>query len=56
MQKNQRQDLYTRITETIISSLEQGVRPWIHGTQNMLQVGSHGPYVTTTSPIPALIY
>ena len=29
MQNTERQDVYTRITGKIISSLEQGVRPWI---------------------------
>ena len=29
MQNTERQDIYTRITGQIISSLEQGVRPWI---------------------------
>jgi len=29
MQNTERQDVYTRITGQIISSLEQGVRPWI---------------------------
>jgi hypothetical protein len=28
MQNTERQDVYTRITGQIISSLEQGVRPW----------------------------
>ena len=28
MQNNERQDVYTRITGSIIASLEQGVRPW----------------------------
>ena len=29
MQNIERQDIYTRITDKIIDSLEQGVRPWI---------------------------
>src|SRR5580692_5082730 len=29
MQSTERQDIYTRITERIIQSLEQGVRPWV---------------------------
>src|SRR4051794_9506242 len=29
MTNTERQDIYTRITGQIISSLEQGVRPWI---------------------------
>jgi antirestriction protein ArdC len=29
MTNTERQDVYTRITSQIISSLEQGVRPWI---------------------------
>ncbi len=29
MQNTERQDVYTRITNTIIASLEQGVRPWV---------------------------
>jgi antirestriction protein ArdC len=28
MQNTQRQDVYTRITDKIVASLEQGVRPW----------------------------
>ena len=29
MPENEKQDVYTRITNKIIASLEQGVRPWI---------------------------
>ncbi|MCZ2154973.1 MAG: ssDNA-binding domain-containing protein [Bryobacterales bacterium] len=29
MQHTERQDVYTRITDKIIASLEQGVRPWM---------------------------
>ena len=29
MQNTERQDVYTRITNTIVDQLEQGVRPWI---------------------------
>src|SRR5215813_11942428 len=29
MSNSEKQDVYTRITGTIINSLEQGVRPWI---------------------------
>ena len=29
MQNSERQDIYTRITTTIVASLEQGVRPWM---------------------------
>jgi antirestriction protein ArdC len=29
MQSTDRQDVYTRITDTIVASLEQGVRPWM---------------------------
>ena len=29
MQNTERQDVYTRVTNRIIASLEQGVRPWI---------------------------
>jgi len=29
MQNTERQDIYTRITEQIVASLEQGVRPWM---------------------------
>lgn len=29
MQNTERQDVYTRITDKIVASLEQGVRPWI---------------------------
>ena len=28
MQNSERQDIYTRITNQIVASLEQGVRPW----------------------------
>ena len=29
MQNNERQDIYTRITASIVAALEKGVRPWI---------------------------
>lgn len=29
MQNNERQDIYTRITNKIVTALEQGVRPWV---------------------------
>ena len=29
MQNTERQDIYTRITDKIVASLETGVRPWI---------------------------
>jgi antirestriction protein ArdC len=29
MQNSERQDIYTRVTEKIVASLEQGVRPWM---------------------------
>src|SRR5580698_4909353 len=29
MQNTERQDIYTRITDKIVASLEQGVRPWV---------------------------
>jgi len=29
MQNSERQDVYTRVTATIVAALEQGVRPWM---------------------------
>jgi len=29
MQNTDRQDVYTRITDQIVSHLEKGVRPWV---------------------------
>ena len=29
MQNTERQDVYTRITNTIVADLEKGVRPWL---------------------------
>jgi len=50
-----RQDVYTRITSQIVTSLEQGVRPWVKPwNANMPPDASRSRCVSTSSPIPVL--
>ena len=42
---NEKQDVYTRITDKIVAGLEQGVRPWIQAMERRERgrEESHGP-------------
>ena len=50
MQRTEKQDIYTRITNQIVSHLEKGVRPWVgRGTPSMQPDGLRAHSATTGS-------
>jgi antirestriction protein ArdC len=44
MQRNEKQDIYTRITNQIISHLERGVMPWVRPCGRRLTLTLGGWY------------
>ena len=54
MQRTEKQDVYTRITNQIVSNLEKGVRPWVRPVER--RACSRTDYAPTPPQREALLW